>query len=69
MTQSIIDDSEMGIPAFSPVCIYCKNLLDNGLGRRCKAFKNIPMPIWQGKNNHKKAYRGDGGITFDKILE
>jgi len=69
MTQAKIDDREMGIPAFSPVCLYCKNLINYGLGRRCKAFKNIPLPIWEGKNKHNKPYNGDGGIMFEKVSE
>ncbi len=66
MTQLKIDDSIMVNGAFSIVCLRCKNLIDFGVGRKCKAFKEIPLPIWGGKNNHKKPYPGDNGIQFEE---
>ena len=60
----ILDDTEITITPFSKVCLPCKHLIDYGEGRKCKAFKNIPLEIWEGKNNHKKPYRGDNGIVF-----
>lgn len=63
-----IDDRELEIPKYSPVCSYCKHLED-GLKRRCTAFDSefgIPLTIWNGENNHRQPFPGDGGIQFEK---
>jgi hypothetical protein len=59
-----IDDSELRIPALSPICTFCKHLLSI---RRCAAFDEIPLPIWKGENNHTRPYPGDGGIRFEQV--
>jgi len=57
-----IDDKELSLPAYSPVCGAC---LHQQGRRRCKAFVGlIPAAIWEGKDLHKKRVRGDHGITF-----
>ena len=63
-----IDDSEIIYGWFSEVCTKCKHLQD-GYSRKCKAFDEIPIPIWEGKNNHTKPYKGDNGIQFEPIKE
>lgn len=49
---------------YSPVCTYCKHA--EGF-RRCKAFgaEPIPLPIWDGENDHREPFPGDGGIRFE----
>lgn len=63
-----IDDRELTEIKYSPTCIGCKHI--KGAGRiehTCKAFpKRIPDEIWEGRNNHRKPYRGDGGIRFER---
>lgn len=50
----------------SPVCSYCKNLLQ---ARVCKAFPDgIPDAIWAGQNGHTSPVKGDHGILFDPII-
>lgn len=63
MTQGI-DDREFRIPEYSKVCSYCAHW-DLTAKRKCKAFDEIPMPIWMGENDHREAYEGDGGIQFE----
>jgi hypothetical protein len=57
---AVLDDSELSIPAFSPVCTYCTHWRPGG--RSCAAFptKNgIPMAIWLGNNRHLAPYGGE----------
>lgn len=52
----------------SPVCTFCKNLIDEGVNRTCRAFPDvIPVQIWTGRNRHTEAFPGDNGIRFDPI--
>ena len=60
------DDAIVSVNWFSDVCTRCKHL-KNGRLRNCRAFKEIPMEIWEGKNNHRKPYKGDNGIRFEPI--
>ncbi len=60
----IIDDSELNIKAYSPTCFFCRHLKDD-VKRSCTAFDEIPLPIWNGDNNHRSAYTGDKGIQFE----
>jgi len=62
-----IDDRELSIPTYSPVCTYCRHLRAYGLGRKCRAFDEIPLEIWTGKHNHKTAYSGDNGVIFEPV--
>lgn len=68
MAESI--DKEHDIPIYSPICSYCTHFymgkfLSSGK-RSCKAFENIPIEIWEGKNPHTKVYSGDGGVMFER---
>jgi hypothetical protein len=63
-----IDDRMVAHGWFSDVCTHCKNLED-GVERKCKAFKEIPLKIWYAENDHKKPYPGDNGIQFEPIKE
>lgn len=59
----MIDDRELNITQYSPICTFCKHL--NVGTKTCKAFpKKIPNPIWIGDNDHKLPYPGDRGIQF-----
>jgi len=49
----------------SPICTFCKN--ESTTKRKCRAFSEIPLPIWNGDNDHTKPYPGDNGIRFDPI--
>jgi hypothetical protein len=60
----MLDDKEIQNGFVSPVCSFCKHWFL--LEKRCKAFEVIPDEIWEGKNNHKKAYNGDNGIKFER---
>ena len=64
----MVDDREFLIDAFSDVCFWCKHLITSDKEKRkCKAFNEIPLDIWQGKNKHTKPYKGDGGIRYEPI--
>jgi len=57
------------IPVYSPVCSYCRYLI-NKPGRVCKAFPDgIPMEIWLGENKHNRPFSGDNGIRFERWKE
>jgi len=61
---------ESRILIYSPTCAYCKRLHRDQL-RSCDAFpanESIPLPIWQGENNHIAPYPGDNGIQFERML-
>jgi hypothetical protein len=65
MTTGRTLDKEFEIPDYSPVCTWCRHL---ELGSRsCAAFREIPLPIWKGENDHKSPYPGDGGIQFERV--
>jgi hypothetical protein len=60
----MIDDSEISNSIISDVCFFCKQP-NFGEIRKCKAFKEIPLEICEGKNNHCELYPGDNGIMFE----
>ncbi len=43
-------------------CMRCKNLV---AFRSCKAFKKIPLAIWNDETKHDKPIKGDKGIQFE----
>ena len=62
----LVDDTEFLIDPFSDVCFWCKHLITPAnKKRRCKAFDEIPLEIWQGENKHTKPFKGDGGIMYE----
>ena len=62
----MVDDKEFMVDPFSDVCFWCKHLITSGDEKmKCKAFNEIPLEIWQGKNNHTEPYNGDGGIMYE----
>lgn len=66
-----IDDSEFQY-WFSKICSLCKhydtkNSQPKTGGNVCDAFPDgIPDKIWLGENDHKKPYKGDHNIQFEK---
>ena len=50
---------------FSPVCTYCNQAMGF---RSCDAFGKgrIPLPIWEGQNDHTRPYPGDNGTRFER---
>ena len=63
--QLEIDDSEIYVSMFSPICDLCVHL-DLRAARNCAAFpEGIPPEIWEGKNSHTEPYPGDHGIRFE----
>ena len=69
MVANEIDDRELDVFQYSPVCSKCKH---EGLElRRCKAFgdNDIPLSIWEGKNKHTNPVDGNHGIQFEKWEE
>jgi len=61
-----IDDRELSIPEYSPVCTFCRH----GKGKRkCAAFSEIPLEIWEGRNDHTEPYPGDNGIQFEPVKD
>jgi hypothetical protein len=60
-----IDDSELlEMEVSSGDCFTCINHITK---RKCKAFKKIPLEIWEGKHDHKTPYPGDNGILFEPL--
>jgi hypothetical protein len=61
-------DEELSIPRYSSVCSFCKHW-QAPEERSCTAFPKgtIPIPIWEGDNDHKKPYPGDHGIQFEPL--
>jgi hypothetical protein len=65
-------DRDHDLPVFSPQCVYCTHLIDNGLGRRCDAFpekRGVPRSIWLGDVDHRVPYPNDNGIQFEPVNE
>jgi hypothetical protein len=57
-------DKEFLIPKYSVVCSFCMHLIKF---RKCNAFNEIPLDIWNGDNNHLKPLSGqDNDIIFEK---
>jgi len=50
-----------------PLCLTCRRYI---MDRKCSAFPDeIPADIWEGANNHRKPFPGDGGLTFAPLEE
>ena len=50
----------------TPICMGCRHLVAGTL--TCAAFPaGIPDAILQSERDHRRRYRGDGGLTFDPV--
>lgn len=68
--QVLTLDKEFEIPVYSPVCLLCAHLDHEAFvrgARRCRAFADIPLPIWRGEHSHRGPYPGDKGVRFKPI--
>ena len=62
--DGIIGDAQIDM---SIQCLACKHLNNNMT--TCKAFKDgIPVKILTGHWDHTKAFKGDNGIHFARII-
>lgn len=61
-------DHANSVMVISPVCFNCHHFKRSDLSeRRCSAFGNIPLEIWNGQNDHTKPYPKDNGIRFESV--
>lgn len=69
MGKKLNFNHEKDVSPVSDICWDCKNFNgDDPAARICSAFpKGIPLPIWNGENDHTKNYPGDNGILFTPI--
>lgn len=66
-SEMIIDKGFESLLQYSPVCGECVHLTNNDPNNRvCKAFKDIPLSIWNGENDHTRPVRGDNGVRFEQ---
>lgn len=58
---------------YSGICFKCRHFNSDVFiysGKHsCLAFDEIPMEIWNEKNDHQLPYPGDGGIMFEPIAD
>ena len=67
--RTSIDDSVFDVMQYSPVCTLCAHV-DVYKVRKCAAFDgDIPLEIWEGKNDHRQPYPGDHNIQFEAARE
>lgn len=53
-----------------PMCVMCKNLLEDDELLKCRAFpEGIPFEILSSQHDHNLPYPGDNGIRFEPINE
>ncbi len=69
-----IDDRELEFYPCSPVCSLCahkrpkpnREFSRDAPTGECDAFPDgIPVVIWNGENNHRMPFPGDGGMQFE----
>lgn len=44
-------------------CLHCRHYQG---ARKCKAFSEVPMEIYTGRDLHIEEYEGDNGIRFEE---
>jgi hypothetical protein len=64
----ILDDTEISISPFSPTCLNCKHLIDDlPMVRKCAAFEQIPLHIWEGEPHNAPLPTQTNSIVFEPI--
>jgi len=48
----------------TPQCFTCDHY--NGKGR-CDAYRDIPIEVMANQHDHRKPYKGDGGVRFKPL--
>ena len=65
MGEIMLDDRELEIPVYSPVCTFGLHVSIEPR-RTCTTFpEGVPLEIWIGDNNHTSPFPDDHGIQFE----
>ncbi len=64
----VLDDTEISISGLSPTCMECKHMINaKPIVRKCKAFEQIPLHIWEGEPHNAPIPTQLNDIVFEPI--